>query len=110
MIHRSREYDHRRGLIYAAKRHCITQIGSLPFRSIDQAIAYSLQYVGGDLITPPCGLGTRLFAEADAEATLVHLREIAAASGLSFALRLSLFAPHRPSLQQFRRWGRAHRL
>jgi len=31
----------------------------------------------GDLITPPCGLGTKLFNEADAEAKLAQLREIA---------------------------------
>lgn len=31
----------------------------------------------GDLITPPCGLGTKLFSEADAEAKLAQLRQIA---------------------------------
>ncbi len=31
----------------------------------------------GDLITPPCGLGTKLFTEADAEAKFRQLREIA---------------------------------
>jgi hypothetical protein len=31
----------------------------------------------GDLITPPCGLGTKLFTEADAVAKLAQLRELA---------------------------------
>lgn len=31
----------------------------------------------GDLITPPCGLGTKLFTEADAFAKLAQLQEIA---------------------------------
>ncbi len=44
MIHNSQEYDHRHNPLYAARRYCITQIGSLPFRNVDQAIAYSLRH------------------------------------------------------------------
>ncbi len=44
MIHSSQEDDHRHSSIYEARRACITQIGSLPFRNVDQAMAYSLQH------------------------------------------------------------------
>lgn len=44
MIHSSREDDRRHSPLYAARRYCTTQIGSLPFRDVDQAIAYSLQH------------------------------------------------------------------
>lgn len=50
----------------------------------DKRIAWGIQraedikdFQPGDLITPPCGLGTKLFTEADAYAKLAQLREIA---------------------------------
>jgi hypothetical protein len=44
MIDSSDKYDHRQSPLYVARRYCTTQIGSLPFRDVDQAIAYSLQH------------------------------------------------------------------
>lgn len=44
MIHSSQEDDHRHSPRYAAHRRYTTQIGSLPFRDVDHAIAYSLQH------------------------------------------------------------------
>jgi len=44
MINSSHKDDRRQSPLYAARRYCTTQIGSLPFRDVDQAIAYSLQH------------------------------------------------------------------